>query len=99
MRHCPSKRAKRTYGGELFENDFAIDIVAGFNRMSDGTTAKLLSAVFSGSGGPVAITTVVASLSWRHITTIIPSSRSIAVPLPCAGLLYHNSARRSVDQY
>jgi hypothetical protein len=46
----------------LFADDFTIDIVTGFDRVSDGTTTEFLSAVFSGSGRPLAIATVVASL-------------------------------------
>lgn len=51
----------------LFGGDLAIDIVAGFEGVFDGTTTEFLNAVIGGAGGPVAIATVVASF-WRcHI--------------------------------
>lgn len=92
------QKSEKTHTSGLFGDDFAIDIVAGFNRVPDGTATELLSVVFSGSGGPVAITTVVASL-WRHITTITASSQWIALPLPCAWLLYQNNAKCGINQY
>ena len=53
----------------LFEDDLAIDIVFGFKSVFDSPTTELLNAVIGGTGSPVAIATVVASLWWCHIST------------------------------